>query len=119
MIDLLKEDLIFCDAEPGQLAYIRKYQLEQWRKRQEQEIRMLTEKAFMNCRDPQARGWQRWVTDYICRRFHDMDRWEWVNALAIMDDETLLWQYPEGKPAMYLKYVRDYARRYAHDGGLE
>lgn len=81
-----------------------------WQRRQEREIRILVEDTFKNQMNPPSDGWIRWVTEYLCRRFQDLDRWEWKEALAMMDDETLLWQHSDGKAALYLKQVRNYAR---------
>lgn len=95
--------------------------MERWQKEQKADVHRMVEEArehidesgFAKKEDwiPNL-VWFRWVERYICNRFQYMLRWEWVEALSMMDDETLLVRIKGDKAALYLKFIRDYARRY-------
>ena len=109
----LEEELILADAEPEQLASIRRYYMEQWQMEQEENVKQVVKDAALNYLKEKGGvnfAWFRWAADYICKRFKYLTDMEWVRALATLDDEALLWQHPEGKAAFYLSYVQTSAK---------
>ena len=113
------EELKLCDAEPGQIEFLAWYRREQWRKNEERRMRVIVDLAFEGCEDSLAESWKRWCHGYLCHRFNDMTRWEWVPALAALDEEWL-WHGPkDGKTFRYLKMVRDTAVKFVEENHLE
>ena len=82
--------------------------MERWQNEQREDVHRMIEEAkahidesgFATAADwvPNL-IWFNWVERYICDRFQYMLRWEWVDAFAMMDDDTLLVR------------TKDYARR--------
>ena len=113
-----------CDAEPEQVEFLSWYRREQWRKNEERRMALLVEVTFQGMIDREQifsreDVWKRWCYRYLCRRFHDMTRWEWIPALAKLDMEWL-WHGSEDEQAFgYLKMVRDTAIQFVTENHLE
>lgn len=95
-----------------------------WQKEQEAEVHQMVEEARAHIDESgfaKKEDWFpnlafcNWVERYICDRFRYMLRWRWVEAFAMMDDETLLVRPKGEQAAKYLIFVRDYARRYMNE----
>lgn len=122
---MIPEALIFCDAEPEQLEFIRRYYMEQWKKEQEKEIenliRCYDEYVTIGDLHP-AQGWLRWMKDYICRSFENLDnRWTWIEALMMQDDDSIFMTRHGDRAFRHLRLLRNYARGayQREDHGLE
>lgn len=89
--------------------------MEQRLKQQEDNLRkLLGEWSDWNS-PPVQSGWRRWVTDYLCKRFRYLDRFDWIEMLARMSDEQLLADYPTGTASQMLRWARKCARGYLND----
>lgn len=99
--------------------------MERWQKEQETDIHRMIEAACEHMEedtvvakeDPiMSRVWLHWVERYICTRFQYLLRWEWAEAFAKMDS---FYPVTGEKALLYLRYARDYARRYVHENDQE
>lgn len=102
--------------------------MERWQKEQREDIHRMVEEAKEHIDESGFTTkadwipnlvWMRWVERYICNRFEYMLRWGWAEAFAMLENEHLFCGIHDDKALLYLRFVRDYARRYVHDGGLE
>lgn len=111
--------LKMCEAEPAQVEFLTWYRREQWRKNEERRMALLVEMTFDGQDDEKTRMWKNWCLRYLCRRFHDMTRWEWVPALASLDEEWL-WHGDRALQAFgYLQRIRKTAVTFVERNHLE
>lgn len=118
----LDDPLKLNDAEQGQIEFLTWWRREQWRKNEERRIALIAEKAFEDhgLTSDDDRWWCGWCARYLQRRLHDMTRWEWVPALAMLDEDWLLYGEGGGKRAHgYLKIVRETAIEFVKENHLE
>ena len=108
-----------CDAEPQQLEFLTWYRREQWRKNEERRMALLVEVAFDGQNDERMRMWKNWAYRFLCKRFHDMTRWEWIPALAKLDEDWL-WCGPKDCQAfMCLSEIRKVAIDFVKKNHME
>ena len=117
----LDDVLKLYDAEAGQIEFLTWWRREQWRKNEERRIDLITEKAFQDhgLIDDSDRWWCGWCARYLKRRLRDMTRWEWVPALAMLDEE---WLWPGKKNTQaygYLLIVRETVVQFVEENHLE
>lgn len=117
----LDDVLKLYDAEPGQIEFLTWWRREQWRKNEERRIELIAEKAFKDhgLTSPNDNWWCGWCARYLQRRFHDVTRWEWVPAMAALDEDGLWLGNKKGKAYEYLKIVRETAVQFVKENHLE
>jgi hypothetical protein len=107
------------DAEPQQVEYLAWYRREQWRKNEERRMALLIETAFEGQNDERTRMWKTWCLRFLCKRFHDMTRWEWIPAMAKLDEDWLWHGDKDCKAFGYLRRIRYMAIRFVEENHLE
>ena len=117
----LDDALKLSEAETGQIEFLTWWRREQWRKNEERRIELIVKKAFLEngFMDEEDRWWQGWCTRYLQKRFHDMTRWEWVLAMAMLDEEWLWHGEKDTRAFGYLRIVRETAVRFVKENHLE
>ena len=80
---------------------------------------LLVEMTFDGVDDEGTRMWKNWCLRYLCQRFHDMTRWEWVPALALLDEEWLWHGDRNLKAFEYLQKIRNMAVYFVSKNHLE
>ena len=115
----LQEDLQLRDAEPQQVEFLAWYRREQWRQNEERRMALIVEMSFDGKDSEGDRMWKNWCFRYLCRRFHDMTRWEWVPSLAQLDERWLMNKELQPIAFGYLKMIRDTAVAFVRENHLE
>ena len=120
MINDFLEELVFCDAEPEQLDYIRRYYMDQWRQQQEEEIERLIEayvkdntRTIGGCVIAPPYGWMNIVKWHIFGKLKYFDRCPWIEYLCMQDDNSyMMTAYKAKEFQKHMIRIRNYARRY-------